>query len=305
MSVTKTISPNSSISVTFPWTVSAPGSYDLVVSLNPMSGFGDTNPVNNMVTRTILAAPPLGDTNPPTIVDFTLNSGNVTTDQPDIDIRLSASDTGGSGLARVLYLEYVFDRNVGDWVPAVNSGWLPYQPDTTNFQWLLLPAPGAHYLQVWVADRAGNISAPATRLINFIPPTSSIAHDEGQVYRLPLNAGDIIQIDLTSLSGDANLFVWGPGGNLVAAASSALPIEQATFVAPTDGTYQLDIYGREAATYWLEITSLNVLTPAGIEAVEGHLKGTDRPLLVPGNDPSTDVGIPTPPVDVFLPVIIQ
>jgi hypothetical protein len=81
-----------------------------------------------------------------------------------------------SGVAWVLVVEYEYSEGTGEWWPVH-----PLQPTTNDWKpigqfdtWNLLGIAGKRYLQVWVADNAGNISAPASAAIRYEPAGSEI-----------------------------------------------------------------------------------------------------------------------------------
>ena len=67
------------------------------------------------------------------------------------------------------------------------------------------------YLQVWAADRAGNISLmPKRSFINYTPAAQSLAAGAVQVLRYDLNAGDRLSVRVQPSSGDPDLYLWAP-----------------------------------------------------------------------------------------------
>jgi len=303
------INPNTTISMTFLVAPTLAGDYTVTINLTSPELIIDTVPANNTVTRTITVQPPSTDAELPVISALTLDNdpNAMITFDPEVVITTTASDTGGSGLAYIYYIEYAFDRGLGDWMPVKRSPWLPFTAASTNFTWLLEPTPGVHFIQAWVSDFDGNVSSPAGVFINFIPPKNTIVHHGGQVFRFFLNPGVTLQIDLTSLTGDADMFAWDSNENLVDAAFGFTPFEQIVINSGINppGIYQVDVYGFEAASYWFEVSQVGTLQ--GPEAIQGHLKPSDIPLQVVENNPGQDVDVPSPPGgwSVYLPVIVR
>jgi len=90
---------------------------------------------------------------------FSINDGAANTDNRQVRLSTTAHDNpGGSGVASLLYIEYEFIQSIADWVPVAIGDWLAYDETRTDYLWALQPSAGVHYLQVWVADGAGNIS---------------------------------------------------------------------------------------------------------------------------------------------------
>lgn len=308
LSTTGVISPNSTISITVPWTPELAGLYHISMDIASADLGVDTIPGNNTVDRNIVVLPASSDADAPVITDLSINGGALITPIPTVFLTATATDVG-TGPSQIYYIDYAFDRNLGDWYPAKRSGWLSYGTSTTNYEWLLDSTAGAHYIQAWVADGAGNISAPKSSFINLVYPKNNIIHDGGQVYRFPLLPLTMLQIDLTSLTGDADMFAWAPDGTLAAAAFGSNPFEQISLIAPVNppGLYQIDVYGFETTSYWFEVSVGGVTAPEAIDAVRGHLKGSDTPLLQVTNNPGGDVSVPQPTttVHLFLPLVIR
>jgi uncharacterized repeat protein (TIGR01451 family) len=311
LSSTGVISPNSSISVTLPWTPALAGSYHLTVDVSSLELGEDSIPANDQVERHVVVLPASEDPDPPVIESVTVNGGVLITNLPSVVLNTLAADTG-SGLSHIFYIDYIFDRNLGDWYPANQTGWLPYAEASGDFAWVLDPTPGAHYVQAWVSDAAGNISQPKSALINLITPKNFVAHDGGQVYRLPLFPATLLSINLTSLTGDADMYAWAPDGTLAAAAFSSNPFEQLSLLGGINppGLYQIEVYGFETTSYWFEVnvTGAGFTLPEVPEDVFGHVKGGDRALLTVDENPGADMSIPPAPgveVHVFLPLIVR
>ena len=306
LGVSDVISPNSTISMTSTWPVGPAGVYTLTVNISSPDLPTDAIPANNVVSRVLTVLSPSSDSIPPQIDDLTIDGGAFSTSDQQVVVNTTASDSG-SGVAYIFYVEYAFDRNLGDWMPVGVSGWKPFA-SASVFDWVLDPTPGTHYIQAWVSDQRGNVSLPTTVPINLIPSKNFIVHDGGQLFRLALNTGDTIQLNLTSLTGNVDMYIWGPDGSLVAVAEGFNPLEQVVFTAPIAGVYQVDVfgYGYGITSYWFEVTPLGFgLAPT---AVEGHVQGGNRPLQVVDENPGADNAIPLPPIGelfILLPLIIH
>lgn len=308
LSATGVISPNSTLSITVPWTPALAGLYHLSMDITSADLGVDTIPGNNLVDRHLVVLPASSDMDAPVITNLSINEGTLLTALPTVLLNATATDVG-SGVSQIYYIDYAFDRNLGDWYPAKQSGWLPYETSHTNFEWLLDSTAGVHYLQAWVSDGAGNISAQKSAFINLVFAKNTIPHDGGQVYRFPLLPLTLLQIDLTSLTGDADIYAWASDGTLAAAAFGSNPFEQISLAAGINppGLYQIDVYGFEATSYWFEVTTGGVGSPEGVDEVKGHLKGSDTPLLQVINIPGSDFGLPQPTttMHLFLPLVIR
>ena len=59
------------------------------------------------------------------------------------------------------------------------------------------------YLQAWVRDLAGNISALAAKtLINYVPATDALLTGETRIFRLYAEAGQCLRVAVTPSAGD-------------------------------------------------------------------------------------------------------
>jgi hypothetical protein len=138
-------------------------------------------------------------------------------------------------------------------------------------------------------------------LINLLPSQAQIAAQEGHIFRLLLPAGSSWLVRLTSLVGDADLYIWAPDGSEIGRSELGDPIEIIQFSAPVSGVYQIEVEGFTPAVYHLDVIRLNtvlnfleadeVWTP-GLSNQPGQ-RGRGRPLSeVP---PSDDFGLPEVP----------
>ncbi|HDQ70518.1 MAG TPA: hypothetical protein ENN19_00275, partial [Chloroflexi bacterium] len=297
------------------WTdLPAAGTYTLRAVVDPTNAIPETDETNNVITRTVVILPPLADTIPPFVESFRINDGEQRTTQRQVYLNATAQDNPeGVGVAYLLYVEYIFVQSAGHWVPVASSGWVPYAEATSNYPWALHPVPGVHYIRVWAADAAGNISADARmRFINLVPEAkpAPIAADEAHVYRLPMAAGESLEVQLTSISGDMDLYVWGPDGALIDFSDLVEPVEVINFTAPMVGIYQIEVYGWAPGSYTLTI--LGPVTPHtarsyGIQ----QQKGRTLPLCLPGFNPEADeevYGVPSAPLPatrIYLPLVMH
>jgi hypothetical protein len=192
----------------------------------------------------------------PRIVQLSLNDGAAQTATRDITLRFSATDPEpGSGVAEYLVNEYIPDLALGIWTIVRSSSWQATNGETTR-SWTLTADAGAHYVQVLVRDRAGNISPqPGGAVINYVPASDSIALGATRIYRYQVQAGQSVDVTVTALSGDPDLFVYPPSYPARPAWESANRggDERVRFVAPESGSYQIEVYAHTAATYRIEV----------------------------------------------------
>ena len=289
----------------------AAGTYTLRAVIDPANTIPETVETNNVLTRTVTILPPLPDTIPPVVQSFRINSGEQQTAQQQVAFNLTAQDNpGGSGIAHVLYIEYIYIYSRGDWVPVASSGWLPYAEAASNYPWQLSPAPGIHYIRAWAADAAGNISLYwRAGFINLVPvpttpPTAApIARGQIHTYRFYFQTGQGLALTLNSVSGDADVYVFGPDDGLIAYSFSENPTEGLSFTATRNGIYQVEVFGYHASTYTLQVTlsgGAQTHAPMGAPTGVSNAK-TPRtePLVSAVSDPTEAtyaVGVPSAPV---------
>lgn len=302
------------------WTPAQSGVYTLRAVIDPTNAVAETFEDNNVITRTVEVLPARSrDVIPPTVAGLVINNGEERTTSRQVYLNATAVDNaGGSGVTHLLYVEYIFNQNTGHWMAVAVSGWVSYAEASTGYPWQLYPLAGAHYIQVWAADAAGNISADAgLRFINWVPGETpfSLAEDEVHSYLTRLSSGEGLTLRLTSVTGDADLYVWratAAGPVLVAASYLEDPVEEVSFVAPAEGVYLIEVYGYAASTYRLDflangtarITAGGVILPT---------KGRGLPTSNPGITPASttdEAGVPSAPVTqheyyLFLPITLR
>jgi len=274
----------------------------LSAAIRSGSRITDTLSVNNVLTRTLTVLPAAGDTVPPRIVYLTTEQSIVTT--PDLTLHLSAQDEpGGSGLRWVYLVEYVAATR--RWVPAQTSGWRPF---ATTLSWRLASGGGAHYLQVWVADHAGNIGEePAGLWVHYLPVSDRVGQGQARTYRFSLHAGQTLSATLTPVPpGDADLYLWTLDGSLAASRTAVGP-DQIAYTAAVTELVQLEVYGAADADFGLQ-AELNSTTGGHRRTADGDKPRRRAPLMEPASHPPDRIAVPTVPVlgyRLYLPVVLQ
>jgi len=282
-----------------------PGYYDLYAVIDPADQVPEFDESNNVLSYTLAVLPPNLDTTPPVITSFRINGGAQTT--RDIQVTLELSATDDTAPAYVFFIEYAYLQALGAWWPVNLSGWKPYDPVKHA---ALYATPGVHYVQAWVADSAGNISAPGFAWINLLAAATPIGQGEVHPYRLRLAAGESIRVRLTSGTGNADLYVFAPDNTLVGSSESDTPTDEVTFTAAQAGVYQVEVEGYAVnSTYTLEMLPA-VLGPASSAPVQpaSPYRGRNRPILSVTEEPSTNTGLETVPDTLYtinLPLIVR
>jgi hypothetical protein len=175
-----------------------------------------------------------------------------------------------------------FGRNAGRTVP-----------------WRLTDAPGVHYLQVFVSDGAGNVTAaPELTFVSFQPADASIAQDALDIYRVRPPVGERVTIRLTATSGNPDLYVFGP--DLAFTPESDNPIEQVIFTVPPNayasgGYYQVEVAGHVAGSYRLTFST----TAGALLPVPEPMRRPRGSIVTLSSDTPQpeDADLPPPPSD--------
>jgi hypothetical protein len=132
-----------------------------------------------------------------------------------------------------------------------------------DYPWSLTPTYGVRYMRVWAKDQASNISRDSSiGLINLLPSEQAATLSSGDVnfYRILVEGGQTLTATLTPVSGDPDLFIWAPSGE-VSYANSPTEVERLAVPAPDTGTYQIEVHGYAEAEYKLNFGTTNEPVP--------------------------------------------
>jgi hypothetical protein len=282
------------------WDTSSAGeTAHLVAVIDPDGSLAEAVTSNNRVERTVALLPAAGDSIPPSVTSLLANGGAPETSSPEIALAITAEDDGGSGVASMYLVEREFNSAARQWIAVQNIGWIPFQE---NYALTLTSRGGVRYIQAWVSDRAGNISAATVKArINYIPPADRLLAGQVRLYRRTLAAGQTLNVTLTTLRGDADLYVWRPdGGQSWVSNRPGTEVDSVSFTAPVDGDYQIEAYGYTTSEYQLAVE----LGAAGVEVAALDLASADKvaraqPVVSPMNEPAGTVAVPPAPVADF------
>ncbi len=255
------LDPYSSIESTTPVTIIFPqsGMFTIYAIIDPKDEVAENNEQNNVVGRTIVIADTHADQVPPRVERTDINgSSNTTVSTRDIMVDIWASDSASddSGMEAVHIIEYIYSQGAQQWVPAAQSGWMPYTTTPARYPWSLVPLPGMRYLQVRVRDQAQNISVRAVhQLVNYETPIDTIEAGETRIYRYVVAAGQELHVDLEVLSGDADLYVWSANENKPPWVSNQEgSIDEQVIISVDNvesGVYQIEVHGYTRTQYRL------------------------------------------------------
>ncbi len=268
-----------------------PGYYTIYAVIDSNDAVAEFDEENNVISHTLAVLPPAEDAEAPTIVGFRINDGAQRTTDVQVSLLLSATDNIAP--AYVYFVEYTYLQVIGTWWPVQFGGWQPFDVVTP---WALHPTPGAHYIQAWVADAAGNLGLPRYAWINLMQADTPISRHEVHPYRLRLHNGDSVLVRLTSGVGDADLYVFGPRGMLIGRSENGTPTDEVTFTATQNGIYQIEVEGYAAnSIYTLEVlpggTTLLLPTSSDMRVPQKPLRGRGSPILSVDETPPANTGL--------------
>jgi len=235
------------------WTPELTGTYPLFAKIDPENTLKETLETNNTLSRNIDVLSLSLDRTAPQLDKFTINDGAANTTESTVKIAVNATDPSpGTSAASILFVEYEYSQGAKQWIAVQASRWMPFTTGQT-YTWALIPTPGVKYLQSWVADKAGNVSAPKQAFINYLPSNDRLFKDQGRIYRYQLQKGDSFKVQTVpsnSIGGDLDLLAW--------VANSAKPLQssmkssgsdEVSFTASAANLYQIEVYAASTNFY--------------------------------------------------------
>jgi uncharacterized repeat protein (TIGR01451 family) len=293
---------------------------------NPMTM---TWPNSNVLKRHALVllvpTPPNGDLRPPVVHSLTIGDVDVLT-SPTVTLHISATDN--ISVSQMFIREWQLSSSPTTsphphWELTQSSGWVPYQAD---YDWTLGDANGTHFVGVWVMDAAHNVSRLDRRAFDFaslVLPGATVAEHGLVPYLVYYDQGVNVTATLTSLTGDADLYLWRPDNHFGPDHKSTHLIsgtDLITFTTPRAGAYLFVVRGYTTATYdlsiepgggpreqlpWSSVSAPIVLaTPDSPSAKTDDLI-YDAVLPDSGVDPLADAPVIDAPYAVYLPTLIR
>ncbi len=297
------ISPDSSATTSaVTWTPDTYGEIRLIAVIDPDGQVDESNEGNNTVRRRVnvhYSQPE--DTTPPLAQSLSVNGGANQVSDPNVTLSIEAvdPDPNPTGVNKSYYVELQWAGGVGNggaWLPVKWTNWNSYANQPHDYE--MMPNSGVRYLQGWVADAAGNISAkPAIQRVNYIPATDTLLEGEIRVYR-PATLADQclrVRVEPASATMDPDLYVWppnhtpgnGPAGYSILGAGEVDEV----IIQPTQaGIYQVEIVGFTDATY---TQSIEVLTSCPTQRASLPVSPTAKELRQDPSVPVEDVPVGT------------
>ncbi|HUX75156.1 MAG TPA: hypothetical protein VMY40_00785 [Anaerolineae bacterium] len=198
---------------------------------------------------------PARDITPPVVHSLTIGDRDVVT---GVTVTLHISATDNVSVTRMVLREWQWRmRPVPHWRTVKSSGWVPYQPD---YPWTLGAKSGTHFVGVWVADGARNVSRLDHQALDFaslLLPGETVFKGGIIPYQVYYETGMDVTAVLTPTAGDADLYVWYPRSFFWPDEYSTQPdltTDVVSFTTPLTGTYLFVVHGYTAATYDFSIT---------------------------------------------------
>jgi uncharacterized repeat protein (TIGR01451 family) len=214
---------------------------------------GDVSLKRRAVVVLMPAMPPR-DVRPPT-AQLTIEGADVATER-NVTLRINATDD--IGVRRMLIREWqLVTEPVPHWKVITPGVWEEFRPTR---EWQLGGTAGTHFIGVWVADEAGNISVLTRSSLDFVSlilPGETVAFGGVDAYLVAYRAGEQVTARLETVNGDADLYVWHPGNlGLPDGASTrdGTAVDTLSFTTPRAGVYLFVVYGAARSTYNLSIT---------------------------------------------------
>ena len=282
--------PDTTRPVSVTWnTAGLAGAVTVVAVIDPEQKVTESTENNNSVSRTVTLVAATGDSAAPTIQSLTVNGGAAETTNPAVYVNIGASDSGGSGLATVYLAERQYNTVAGEWITIQSTGWIGWQ-DSIPF--MLSGHGGTRYIQVWVADSAGNIAQGRVR-IDYLPASDSVLQNQVHVYRRTLGAGQTLNVTLQTVSGDADLYVWGPDRKRVSKSTlDGAVADRAAVVAPKAGEYQIEVVGQAESVFQLVFDMNGAAISAPQEIVGSTKPERTQPVVAPTGAPDDQFALP-------------
>lgn len=297
------------------------GKYTLYAVIDPENKVEEDIEDNNVISRTVIVAPPASpqqDRVAPVVSVFEIGNGTDNIDSvysQDVKMRVDAQDFAQlnvtpSGVDQLFFVEYLFNQAAGVWEPVQTSGW---QPFGANWDWSLVAQGGLRYMQAWVSDKVGNVTRfPYVQRFNYIRPCESVGRNGTRTYQQDLQAGDVLEVQVSPCSGDPDLYIWPPdwdtGGRPPWVSNQEHgATEYISFTVPIAGIYQVEVYGFTPSRYDIQMEAhqgvvaaadISAASAADVTHVNAAKPQPSEPALPAGSAPLLIAGNPPEPVDV-------
>ena len=213
--------------------------------------------------------------------------------------------------ARWMYLrEWTPDPTTGAWMVRQNSGWIDY---SRNLIWNLSSGQGVKYLGVWVADAAGNVSTldeHSLEFVNRMDTSQTLADGQRVQYRGQVEGGEFVTIDLTTVSGDPDMFIWKPLNAFWPDANTIETIfpgqvESASGQLPEGGRYLMEVQAVGASEYVLNVEGQGEMAAAKRATLEKEMPQNPLTVSDPLSAGQVGASVGKPPITLYLPMVVK
>ena len=297
------------------WVPTQAGDYQITAVIDPEGQIPEASEANNTVTRTVTVLATAPDMLAPHVDSLVIEGGRDVVTDTMVHLAATATDypqPGGEGVSHLRYIEFEYSQGARLWVPVQDSGWVVSDTvNSTNYRWLLTPVGGLHYIQAWAKDGVGNISHyPYQQGISYLPPTEQVGRDQTRVYRRDLAAGVSLQVTLTPVWGDPDLYVWPPdweeGRPPWVSNLSGTEVDEIAFTTPVSGVYQIEVYGYTSAEYQLDIVvgaaTFDIQVAGGIDPDK---EKRQAPAVALDSEPPRDIPQEEAGYSLYLPLVMR
>ena len=261
----------------------------------------DGNTIETEFTVMLLTQPPLDDVEYPVVESVVIDDKDILYDR-GVSIQVEAADN--YGVETMMIKEWqVIDKPQPHWEEVRSSGWVEYEE---MVDWELGDLPGVHFVGVWVADAAGNISHATQSSFDFASYLEQSTSIENKITNIPYAAyyprGVDVSAKLTPIVGDGlMLYVWVPG-NFGEADYVTDGSETIEFNTSLSGTYifMVGVLAPEDVTYNLAISpgggpsAWSLAEENGVQAFNGEVTELSSYFNEIGLDPISDAMVSQP-----------
>jgi hypothetical protein len=181
----------------------------------------------------------------------------------------------------------------------------------SSYAWRLSAAGGTHFVGVWVADDAGNVSPLTRRAVDFVSLVTpgTVLQGDAVPFLVYFEAGVNVSATLKTLEGDADLYAWAPGHGALpdeASTQSGTDDDVVSFQTSQAGVHRFLVHGAQMSSYELSISpaggSPSIAAGARTAAAKPPVFSSEPVLSQAGLDPLDVAQAPNPPGTIYLPV---
>jgi uncharacterized repeat protein (TIGR01451 family) len=266
--------------------------------------------------KIVIVPGPLGNVpSRPEVSKVTIGDKDVLSD-PNVILHTTATPDAKWMFIREFSIKEVNGTQV--WMVDHTSGWIAFE---ANHAWKLDSTSGVHFVSVDVADENLVRSWPSHKSFDFasLNLPNTVMEKPGLVpYLVYYEAGVNVNIELTPVTGNADLYVWYPwnfGSPDQSSELTGVAVDKTSFTTPKAGIYVILVNAVEPTTYNLSIQPAggpNVVFAGAdsqsLNAAQASTNGafTGEPLFSQiGLDPLGSAQAVTGPIFVRIPLVTK